>query len=74
MEASKLMQCMITDKQSKQINTLKDAWLTVRAKENIKLGHCGPSQRPASDTNQRMKTLRQGRHWVSGLTHNRAIK
>ena len=46
----------------------------VRAKENLKLGHGGPSQRQASDTNQPIKTLRQGRHWVWGPTYRRAIK
>ena len=28
----------------------------------------------ASGTNQMIKALRQGRHWVCGLTHRRAIK
>ena len=31
-----------------------------RAKENVKLSHGGPCQRQSSDTNQRMKDLRQG--------------
>ena len=35
-------------------------WQIVRAKENIKLSYGGPSQRQASGTNQRIKTLRQG--------------
>ena len=34
----------------------------VRAKENLKLSHGGPSQRKASDTNQLIKTLHQGGH------------
>ena len=29
------------------------------AKENLKWSYCGPSQRQASDTNQRTKTLRR---------------
>ena len=51
---------------------------TVRAKENLKLSYNGPSQGQASCTNQRIKALRQGHHWVWGhvwgLTHRRAIK
>ena len=34
----------------------------VRAEENLKLSHGGPSQRQTSGTNQRIKALRQGRH------------
>ena len=34
----------------------------VRAKENLKLSHGGPSQRRASDTRKPIKTLRQGHH------------
>ena len=51
------MQCIITEKQSNPINMLwlnkeKGSWLTVvRAKANLKLSHCGPSQRQASGTN-----------------------
>ena len=52
--------------------TKKDA--QVRAKENIKLSHGRLSQRPASDTNQPIKDLRQSHQWVWGLTHRRAIK
>ena len=33
----------------------------VRIKENLKISYGGPSQRKASDTNQRIKVLRQGR-------------
>ena len=33
-----------------------------RAKENFKLSQVGPSQRPASGTNQRIQALRQGCH------------
>ena len=32
------------------------------------------SQRQVSDTNQPMKALHEGHHWVWGLTHHRAIK
>ena len=39
--------------------TKKDAH--VRAKENLKLSHGRLSQRQASDTNQPIKDLRQGR-------------
>ena len=46
----------------------------VRAKETLKLSYGGPSQRQASGTNQQIKALRQGRHWVWGLTHRHAIK
>ena len=48
----------------------------VRAKDNLKLSYGGPSQGQSSGmrTNQRTKVLRQGRHWVWGLTHRRAIK
>ena len=33
-----------------------------KAKENLKLGYVGSCQRQASDTNQWIKSLRQGRH------------
>ena len=46
----------------------------VRAKENFKLSYGEPSLRQPSDLNQRIKALRQGRHWVSVLTHRRAIR
>ena len=46
----------------------------VRAKENLKLSHVGPSYSQASGTNPPIKNLRQSRHWVWGLTHRRAIK
>ena len=34
----------------------------VRAKENLKLSHGGPSQRHTPGTNQSIKDLRQSRH------------
>ena len=40
---------------------------------NLKLSHVGPSQKQASGTNQRIKALRQGRHWVWGLAHRCAF-
>ena len=46
----------------------------VRAKEELKLSHSTPSQRQASGTNERIKALRQCRHWVWGLTHHHAVK
>ena len=46
----------------------------VRAKENLTLSHGGPSQRQASGANRLIKSLCQGRQWVWGLTHSRAIK
>ena len=46
----------------------------VRAKENHKLSYGGPSKQQALGTNQRIKALCQGRHWVWGLTHRRVIK
>ena len=46
----------------------KGSWLTV------KLSYGGPRQRQASDTNQQIKALRQGRLKVWGLTHRLAIK
>ena len=46
----------------------------VRAKENLKLSHGGPSQRQVSGTNQLIEALRQVCHWVWGLTQRRAIK
>ena len=49
------MQCIITEKQSNQINTQwwnKNDLQIVRAKENHKLSYDGPSQRQALDTNQ----------------------
>ena len=51
-------------------------WLinTDRAKENLNFSYGGPSQGQASDTKQRIKALRQGRHWVWGLAHRRVIK
>ena len=36
----------------------------VRGKENLKLIYGGPSQRQASGTNQQIKALHQGHHWV----------
>ena len=45
-----------------------------RAKENLKLSYGGHSQGQAPGTNQLIKALCQGRHWVWGLTHRRAIK
>ena len=46
----------------------------VRAKENLKLSHCGSSYRLASDTYPLIKALRQSSHRVLGPTHRRAIK
>ena len=46
----------------------------VRAKENLKFSHGGPSNTQASGTNPPIKALRQSHHWVWGLTHRRAIK
>ena len=46
----------------------------VRAKENFKLSHGGPSYRQASGTNPPIKALRQSCHWVWSLTQHRAIK
>ena len=46
----------------------------VRANENLKLSHGGPSYCQASDTNPQIKILCQSRHLVWGLTHRRAIK
>ena len=34
----------------------------------------GPAKQHASGTNQRIKALRHGRHWVWCLTHRREIK
>ena len=41
----------------------------VRAKETLKLSYIWPRQRQASSTSQRIKALRQGRHWILSLTH-----
>ena len=48
----------------------------VKAEENLKLSNMygGSSQGQASGTNQWIKALHQGRHWVWGLTHHCAIK
>ena len=46
----------------------------VRANENLKLNHGGPSQRPASGTNPPMKNLGQALHWVWHLSHRHAIQ
>ena len=46
----------------------------VRAKKNLKLSYGWPSQRKTSGLNKRIKALCQGRQWVWGLTHLRAIK
>ena len=46
----------------------------VRAKENLKLNHGGPSYSQISGTNPPIKALHQWRHWVWGLTYRRAIK
>ena len=46
----------------------------VRANKSLKLGYGWPSQRETSGINKRIKALRQGRHWVWGLTQRRAIK
>ena len=70
MEAYYLIQCIITEKQSNQTNTLllikkraHDSQI-VRTKENLKLSYRGPSQGQASSTNQMIKALRQGYHLV----------
>ena len=47
--------------------------LIVRAKENLKLSHGGPSYSQASGTNPPIKALRQSHHWVWGLTNHCAI-
>ena len=44
----------------------------VRAKENLKLSHGGPSYSQSPGTNPLIKALRQSQVW--GLTHRRAIK
>ena len=44
----------------------------VRATENVKFDHVGPSQRQSSGANQLVKALHQGRYSV--LTHHCAIK
>ena len=62
MEASKLMQCIITEKQSYQIkkhpNMMKQKRAhdphIVRAKENLKLSYGEPNQGQTSGTNQRI--------------------
>ena len=60
MDTSQLMQCIITEKQSNQINIDDEAKKMahdsqlVRAKD-FKLTHNGPSQRQESGTNQRIK-------------------
>ena len=63
------MQCIITEKQSNQVNTNYDDTKKrahdsqiVRAKENLKLSYGGPSQRQTSGSNKRIKALRPGRH------------
>ena len=67
MEATKLIQCIITEKQSYQTHyydTKKRAHDSqiVRAKANLELSYGGPSQQQTTETNQRIKALRQGRH------------
>ena len=58
---------IITEKQSDQTmmkcskKMVHDSQI-VRAKENLKLRHGGPSQRQSSGTNQRIKALCQGHH------------
>ena len=61
-KASKVMQCIITEKQYNQIITLHDETKKrapnsqiVGAKENLKLSYGGPIRRQASGTNQRIK-------------------
>ena len=39
----------------------------VQANEHHKYIHVGPSQRQASGTNQLIKALREGHHWIWGL-------
>ena len=46
----------------------------VRAKENPKLSHGGPSYSQESGTNPLIKALCQIRHWVWGLANRCAIK
>ena len=68
-EASQCMQCVITEKQSNQINipyhdeTKKRAIAsqTVRTKESLQLSHGRLSQRQASDNSPLMKVLGQHR-------------
>ena len=64
MDASYLMQCIITEKQSNYDYTKKKAHDSqiVRAKDTLKLSYGGPSQLHASGTKQRIKALRQDRH------------
>ena len=55
------MQCIMTVKQSNKITHYDETkkrthdWQIVRAKENLKLNHGGPSQRQEPGTNQRIK-------------------
>ena len=57
------MQCIITEKQSNQINKERaHGSQIVGAKENLKLSYVGSSQRQAPGIKQRIKALRQGRH------------
>ena len=46
----------------------------VRANNNLKLSYGWPSKRKTLGINKRIKALRQGRIWIWGLTHRRAIK
>ena len=59
MEASLLIQCIITEKLTHYDDTKKmdHGSKIVRAKENLKLSYGGPSQWQASGTNQRIKAL-----------------
>ena len=58
MEASYLLQCIIVEVQSNQINNTmvkkkeKGSQLTDKVKENLQLSYGGPGYRQASDTNR----------------------
>ena len=63
MKASFLIQYIITEKQSNQINTLYgETKKMAHDSQIVKLSYDGPSHGQASDTNQRIKDLLQGRH------------
>ena len=62
------MQCIIIEKHQIKLSHYDDTKESahdsqiVRPKENLKLSYNGPSQRQASGTHQRVKTLRRGSH------------
>ena len=78
MKASKLMQCINTEKQPNQINLLcrkkkrgPDSHLVTE--ENLKLIYIGSNLRQTCGTKPRNKALCRDHHWIWGMNHRYEI-